>query len=326
MPISRRGKKYVDEDMIAKAKSMDLVTYFQLFEPNELVREGSGYTTRTHDSLKMSNGLWAWKSRGIGGKDALKYIMAEKELPFVEAVELLCGVSSDEIPKAREQIKAAEPKPFELPERNNNHKRVFAYLESRGISKALIQYCMHKQILFETADYHNACFVGHDSQDKPVYAMLRGTYTKAQKQFKGEVEGSNKAHGFCIKPTEPSNKLSVSESPIDILSVATIRKNRLDCHYLAVGGVHFKADQKTEYKLPIALEQYLTDNPNIKTVGLFFDNDEVGRGASQEIKKILNARGYDVIDLPPIFGKDYNDMCKAQRQKKTQSKGITLSR
>lgn len=314
MPISKRGKKYVDEEMIAKAKSMDLVTYFQTFEPDELVKEGSGYTTRTHDSLKMSNGLWAWKSRGIGGKDALKYIMEEKGLPFVDAVELLCGVSSDAIQRATEQIKRSEPKPFELPSRNSNHKRVFAYLESRGISKALIQYCMQKHILYETADYHNACFVGCDTTGQPVYAMLRGTFTHAKKPFKGEVEGSNKAYSFCIKPTEPSGHLSVSESPIDILSVATIRKSKLDCHYLSVSGVHYKPDQVSEYKLPIALEQYLTDNPNIHTVGLFFDNDEIGRGASGKIKEILEERGYKVFDMPPVIGKDYNEMCQQYHQ------------
>ena len=41
-------------------------------EPNELVRfSGNTYTTRTHDSLKISNGKWMWWSRGIGGNSAL---------------------------------------------------------------------------------------------------------------------------------------------------------------------------------------------------------------------------------------------------------------
>ena len=68
MPISSSGKKYVTDEMVTKAKSIDLVTYFQTFEPDELVQEGSGYTTKTHDSLKMSNGFWNWQSRGIGGR------------------------------------------------------------------------------------------------------------------------------------------------------------------------------------------------------------------------------------------------------------------
>ena len=315
MPISRNGKKYVTDEMVAKAKSIDLVTYFQTFEPDELVREGNGYTTKTHDSLKMSNGLWHWQSRGIGGKDALKYIIDEKGLSFVDAVELLCGTSNDVIQKSISQQKEVKRQPFELPSRNNNHKRVFAYLRSRGISGPLIQYCLHKRILYEEKKHHNVCFIGCDSDNKPQYAMLRGTYTKAKKQFKGEITGSNKAYGFCIKPTKHSDRLIVSESPIDILSVATIRNNKLDCHYLAVGGVHYKEDQKTEYKLPIALEQYLKDNPDIKKVGLCFDNDAVGRGASKEIEKILIANSYDVIDMPPTAGKDYNEMCVKMQKK-----------
>ena len=31
------------------------------------------YTTRTHDSLKISNGKWMWWSKGIGGKTELPY-------------------------------------------------------------------------------------------------------------------------------------------------------------------------------------------------------------------------------------------------------------
>ena len=263
--------------------------------------------------MELAESWYRWK-------DALKYIIEEKGLPFVNAVELLCGTSDDVIKKSTSQQKEVKKKPFELPVRNDNHRRVFAYLRSRGISGPLIQYCLHKRILYEEKTYHNACFIGCDSKNKPRYAMQRGTYTKAKKQFKGEVEGSNKAYGFCIKPTEQSNSLIVSESPIDILSVATIRKKKLDCHYLAVGGVHYKEDQKTEYKLPIALEQYLKDNPEINRVGLCFDNDAIGRGASKEIEKILITRGYDVVNMPPTKGKDYNDMCvKLQKKKRQQS-------
>ena len=60
---------------IARAKEIDLETYLRACEPEELVKCGSGYRTRTHDSLKISNGLWHWHSRGIGGKTALDYLI-----------------------------------------------------------------------------------------------------------------------------------------------------------------------------------------------------------------------------------------------------------
>ena len=57
---------YYDQVQIAQVREMDLLTYLQRCEPNELIQDGGGsYRTRTHDSLKISNGLWCWLSRGI---------------------------------------------------------------------------------------------------------------------------------------------------------------------------------------------------------------------------------------------------------------------
>lgn len=58
-------------------------------------------------------------------------------------------------------------------------------------------------------------------------------------------------------------------------------------------------------KLPLALGQYLKDNPGIRKVILCLDNDEVGRTAAQAIRTRLDA--YTVIDNPPRKAKDYNE-------------------
>lgn len=43
---------YIPPDVVAQAKQMDLLTYLQHYEPNELVKVGGNtYCTRTHDSL-----------------------------------------------------------------------------------------------------------------------------------------------------------------------------------------------------------------------------------------------------------------------------------
>ena len=56
-------------------RQMDLLTYLRRFDPEELVHIGGNtYTTRTHDSLKISNGKWCWWSRNIGGTNALDYL------------------------------------------------------------------------------------------------------------------------------------------------------------------------------------------------------------------------------------------------------------
>lgn len=52
---------YIAPEVITEAKRMDLLTYLREYEPGELVKFSSNtYTTRTHDSLKISNGKWMW--------------------------------------------------------------------------------------------------------------------------------------------------------------------------------------------------------------------------------------------------------------------------
>ena len=49
----------VSKEEIANARKMDLLSYLRAYEPGELVRfSGETYCTRTHDSLKISNGKW----------------------------------------------------------------------------------------------------------------------------------------------------------------------------------------------------------------------------------------------------------------------------
>ena len=82
----------VSKEQIAQAKEWDLLSYLQAFEPHELKKSGPNeYCTRTHDSLKISNGKWCWNSQGIGGRTALDYLIKVQGVAFTDAVEVLCG-------------------------------------------------------------------------------------------------------------------------------------------------------------------------------------------------------------------------------------------
>ena len=62
---------YVAPEVVQRVKQIDLLTYLKNYEPYELVHfSGNVYTTRSHDSLKISNGKWMWWSRGIGDRSA----------------------------------------------------------------------------------------------------------------------------------------------------------------------------------------------------------------------------------------------------------------
>ena len=83
---------YVTPEDVARAKEMDLLTYLQTYEPGNLVHfSGNTYSTREHDSLKISKGKWHWFSRGIGGRTALDYLIKVEGYPFPQAVETLVG-------------------------------------------------------------------------------------------------------------------------------------------------------------------------------------------------------------------------------------------
>lgn len=83
---------YLSKEQIAAAREMDLLTYLRRFEPEELVHIGGDtYATRTHDSLKISNGKWCWWSRNIGGTTALDYLTRVEGLSFLDAVQRILG-------------------------------------------------------------------------------------------------------------------------------------------------------------------------------------------------------------------------------------------
>ncbi len=228
---------YVTKEMIDRAKEMDLLTYLQTYEPQELVHfGGSTYCTREHDSLKISNGKWCWFSRGIGGKTALDYLIKVKELPFTEAVERIVGRVAERSPVFHARAQPEKPKTLLLPPKSNSSTRVIAYLKSRGIDGGLIEQCIRSGQLYESLPYHNAVFVGMDRNGTPRYACLRGIGT----DFKGEATGSDKRFSFALPATGESRMLCVFESAIDLLSYATMAQ---------AGGLSWRS-QHVRHPLP----------------------------------------------------------------------------
>lgn len=109
---------YIAPEVITEAKRMDLLTYLREYEPGELVKFSSNtYTTRTHDSLKISNGKWMWWSRGIGGKSALDYLIKVRGMDFVQAVQTIMGNGSVSFPTCK-NIKSYEEQPLLLPQKS----------------------------------------------------------------------------------------------------------------------------------------------------------------------------------------------------------------
>ena len=302
---------YVSPEQIARAREMDLVTYLRIFEPDELVRLGpDSYCTRTHDSLKISNGLWHWFSRNTGGKNALGYLMTVKEMAFPDAVELLTGEPAIQA-APRPAPKKEQQRILQLPPKNDSTERVERYLQGRGILPSVITHCIEKEVLYESADYHNAVFVGRDKDGVPRYAALRGTWN----DFKLEASGSDKHYSFSIVENPTAKTVHIFESSIDLMSFASLRilwgQEWKQDAMLSLAGVF---QTKREKVVPVALEQFLKDHPQIHTLRLHLDNDKVGRSAAKGIVEGLQDR-YKVFDDPPPRGKDVNDYLQLRQQR-----------
>ena len=308
---------FVSKKQIEQAREMDLLTYLQHYDPEELVHfSGNTYTTRSHDSLKISNGKWCWWSRGIGGTNALDYLVAVCGLSLPDAVMQIIRSPPDSGRQNNAPIIEYKPQSFQLPPRHADNRRVFSYLTSRGIDPEIINHCIKHSQLYEDAERHNCVFVGFEGNE-PRYGALRGTIS--QSTFTGDVPGSDKRFSFAIPRQAGSNEaLCVFESAIDAMSYLTLIKlNGYDWHdanCLSLAGI-YQPKGTGEIKFPLALDQYLQDNPHIERVILCLDNDAVGRMAAQAIRNQLEPI-YTAIDNPPRVGKDYNDLLR-------QRKGIT---
>lgn len=302
---------YVTKSQIERARTVDLQTYLSKTNPSELVHLCSGtYTTRTHDSLKISNGKWYWWSQGIGGISALDYMIRIERQPFPAAVALLCSLT-DEYSAPHQNTPQKPSKNFCLPVRNSNNRRVLSYLKSRGIDHDILCSCIRQNQLYEDAAHHNCVFVGYQGI-QPRYAALRSTLLESS--FKGDVLGSDKRFSFAVpKCAGPSTLLCVFEGAIDALSYLTLlrlqEKDWTQANTLSLGGV-YGLGKNHDMKLPAALERYLTDYPHIETVALCLDHDAAGQRAAAGIAAKLS--DYTVLYALPQTAKDYNDVLKKQ--------------
>jgi len=313
---------YITPEKILEAKEIDLLTYLKNYDPDELVHIcGNAYTTKSHDSLKISNGKWNWFSRGIGGKTALDYLIKVEGLSFIEAVERIIGQAEYKPPVLYFNEKSKEKnKTILLPKRYINNYKVINYLKRRGIDSEIIDYCITTNRLYESNRYHSAVFVGLDKDSIPRYATIRGV----DNDFIGESNGSDKRYSFNI--SSESDTLCLFESAIDLLSFATLlrlyNKPWHENHLVSLAGVYRPKEDYREDITPLALKRYLSEYPEIKNIQLCLDNDMGGKIASKALKEILPKKyGIIVIERFPPKGKDYNDyLCDILDLPRTKSR------
>lgn len=307
---------YVSKEQIEHAKQWDLLTYLQHVEPYELVKcSRNAYATRSHDSLKISNGKWFWWSRGFGGRTALDYLIKVRGISLPEAVLHLNEQAAISSSPEAQAIPEEGGVPFTLPEAYESSSRVVDYLRGRGIAHEVLEACLETGLLYESRNYHNAVFVGFDEQNEPRYAAIRGT---TRTRYMGEVPGSDKRYAFSLTAAENSAELHLFESAIDLLSYCSFMllrgKDWRKVHLLSLAGIHRPTENKEEPALPAALLSYLDRHSEVKRLMLHLDNDEPGRLAAEMIEQQLD-QSYQLENEPPAQ-KDVNEDLMAYKKQR----------
>lgn len=298
--------KYVPKELVKKAKEIDLLTYFMNYNPSELVKKGVGtYSLKTHDSVIISNGLWHRFSTNEGGKTALDYLMKVEKMTLQEAVKSILNRETLDIYQVpKEELK--ENRKLVIPEKSSTNKQVIEYLKNRGIDEDIIQDCIKNNIIYQEDKTNNIVFLGYDNDGNIKYAGCRSTNNK---RIMRDARGSSKEFSFRLLSEIKNTTLHIFESSIDLLSYATMLKNKgfnyKEHNLIALAGVYQPSSNIEQSKVPIAIQNYLNKYQYTQDIVLHFDNDRAGREATKAMLIALNK--YNVYDIPAPYGKDIND-------------------
>ena len=298
--------KYVPKELVKKAKMIDLLTYFMNYNPSELVKKGVGtYSLKTHDSVIISNGLWHRFSTNEGGKTALDYLMKVEKMTLQEAVKSILNRETLDIYQVpKEELK--ENRKLVIPEKSSTNKQVIEYLKNRGIDEEIIEDCVKNNLLYQENKTNNIVFLGYDNDGNIKYAGCRSTNNK---RIMRDARGSSKEFSFRLLSEIKNTTLHIFESSIDLLSYATMLKNKgfnyKEHNLIALAGVYQPSSNIEQSKVPIAIQNYLNKYQYTQNIVLHFDNDRAGREATKAMLIALNK--YNVYDIPAPYGKDIND-------------------
>lgn len=213
------------------------------------------------------------------------------------AVEALCGSSAVDLPvrTSLPQPKTEEKSQLEIPVASTNMRRVFAYLcQTRGISPEIVSAFAHAHLIYETAEHHNAMFVGRNEAGKIRHVHLRGTLTDSN--FRQTLPGSDKEYSFHWKGV--GSKLYVFEAPIDLFSyISLFPENWQENSFVALCGVGITP-----------IERFLDSCPQLSEITLCLDNDDAGHKATHRIAGQL-LHEWDGLSVSAHFPdlKDWNE-------------------
>ena len=278
------------EDERRRARETDLVLMLQA-EGAKVKKVGSEFVYgESAEEIHLRGNLW-YRFYDQEGGDAVDFVRKFYGKTYPEAVEFLLGNCAGllRIPQGISTRK----KELIMPERNDNLRRVFAYLTvQRGLDREVVRDFVRCGLIYEDAVYHNCVFVGTDENGTAKHCHKRSTGSRST--FKANAPGSDPAYSFHW--LGGSENLFLFEAPIDLLSYISLHKTNWQRHnYAACCGVSDRV-----------LFHILDTHPEIQNVFLCLDNDDAGQTASRRITEKLKQKQVHSEVLVPIR-KDWNE-------------------
>lgn len=264
--------------------------------------------------FKNSNRYYQHSTNERGG--TIDLVMKIRQVPFATAVAELLGedlqrhIFKESTYRQRATEREDVPVPLLLPERADNIKRMYRYLVGeRKVDASIVSATVKNKTCYQDSA-GNCVFVGYDVHTgEPKYCSRRGT---SGVTFKQDVTGSDKSYPFVL--AGKSNVVIVCESPIDVMSHASLAKLH--------GG-----DWQHDYRISLgcthdrALERFLADHENIDHIVIALDNDYCsvnfhgeptnwGQLAAKHLAQKYDGLGYNVVIQTPEL-KDWNSQLQA---------------
>ena len=291
---------YFSEEQKLRASAVDLEEFLRL-RGERLIKSGRDKRLESDHSVTVRGSHWYDHAAQRGG-GPVSFVQRFYRKTYPEAMALLLnGEQGTAYPTARDAPESPR-KPFELPERNGNMRRVYAYLiKQRHIDADVISHFAHAGTLYEDAAHHNCVFVGTGENGVARHAHLRSTNSYG-KSFRINVESSDPRCSFHHIGTD--NRLFVFEAPIDLLSYITMHPEGWQEHsYVACCGTSL---------LPVEQMTGMTPRP-IERLYLCLDNDKAGNEACERMAEAARAWGAEAVRLLPER-KDWNEDLVAQSE------------
>lgn len=324
------------KEEITKASSVDIIDYCQQNNIEVVSDNERWYRLGEHDSLVIDRlkNYFYWNSRQVGG-NTIKFLQEVEGCSFKEA---MCRLADEDnkYQNIAEVEYVVEPYEYNHENESSHFDKARNYLVNTRKIDAQIVDNLHKQGLIKQDKKNNVLFLWKEhehimgcSEQGTVHSdnFKRGSWKSIQKN-------STANYGFNVLYGQPKH-LKFFESSIDLLSYATLNKDKLnDMHLVSMEGLR----ESTIMKYFMRDCKLLGDAPD--SVALCVDHDKAGLNFIKTLKfQKKDGSTHDfIVELPkpPSNEKkwDWNDECKEKVLKEWKKKvnhqnfhnGIKLNR